>query len=103
MKITKKTGGDVLKVDNVELNEPTVGTLIAAERISGKSSGFEFLAAAISQVGTFDGKPLPPEEIRRLSSSDFLELVAESGLVDMETLPDGSSTLPGKENSDITA
>ncbi len=99
MKITKKSKPDVLVVENVEIVEPTVEELIQAERISGKSTGFEFLAAVLSQTGTFDGKPRVPEDLKRLSSKDFLTLVGELGLADTETLPNGSSTSSGKEGS----
>jgi phage FluMu protein gp41 len=102
MKITKKPT-DVLKVEDVELAEPTVETLIAAERISGKSSGFEFLACVLSQVGSFDGQALPPEEVRKLSSKDFLSLAGELDLADTETLPTASSTSSEKGSFETTA
>lgn len=77
MKITKVETKKPYTPENVELREPLVEDLIAAERISGKLDGVEFTTALISQIGTFDGANLPPEELRRLSSKDFLALSAE--------------------------
>lgn len=57
------------------------------------------MLALLSQVGTFDGKPLPPEELERLSSKDFLDISKELDLSNTPILPTGSSTSPEKESS----
>ncbi len=99
MKITKVEGNKKpLQVTEVEIRESLVEDLINAERISGKTQGFEFLAAVLSQVGTFDGQALPPEELKRLPLKDFLGLASELGLSDTSTSPDTSSTSSEKEN-----
>lgn len=77
-----------LKFNEVGIREPLVGDLITAERISGKTEGYEYAAAVISQVGTFDRQSLPPEEIRRISKTDFLSLLAAA---DVTGIP-GSAT-----------
>lgn len=88
MKITKvDNSAKFLQVEAVEMEKPTVEALINAERISGKSQGYEFLAAVVSQVAKFDGNSLPMEEVKRLSSKDFLSIVGELDLADIEVLP----------------
>lgn len=78
MKITKVKGAEKpLQIKEVSMREPLVEDLIMAERIAGKVDGVEFTAALLSQIATFDGQPLPPEELRRLSSKDFLTLSGE--------------------------
>lgn len=76
MKITRKKV-ETLTFESVEISEPTVDDLLKAERIAGKSEGLEFMLVLLSQVGTFDGKALPPEELRRLSGKDFLDISME--------------------------
>ncbi|BDV42441.1 hypothetical protein GURASL_13640 [Geotalea uraniireducens] len=101
MKITKVEGSKKpLTVESVEIRESLVEDLIHAERISGKTQGFEFLAAVLSQIGTFDGQLLAPEELRRLPTKDFLELAGESGLTDATTSPGTSSTSSEKESGE---
>lgn len=73
MKIIKKQS-DVLKFNEVEVREAMVGDLIQAERVAGKPDGVAFVAALLSQVATFDGKKLPPEELHRLSAADMTAL-----------------------------
>ena len=73
MKITKKES-TVLKFEEVEVREATVGDLIQAERVAGKPEGVAFVAALLSQVATFDGQKLPAEELYKLSASDLAEL-----------------------------
>lgn len=77
MKITKKQTEKPLVIKEVEMREPLVDDLIMAERISAKLDGVEYTVALLSQITKFDGKDLPPEELRRLSSRDFLALSAE--------------------------
>lgn len=84
MKITKKQV-DYLKFDEVEIREANVGDLVQAERIAGKTEGMTFVVALISQVATFDGKQLPPEELYKLSATDLAEL----GNAVAPTLEDG--------------
>jgi len=78
-----------LKVEKVEYRDITVADLITAERITGKTEGWAFSAAVASQVATFDGQNLPPEEIERLAKNDFLVLL---GALDM----DAPETSPGE-------
>lgn len=99
MKVTKVESKS-FKPEAVEIREPLVDDLIAAERISGKSQGFEFLSAVASQVCTFDGVKQPPEEVRRLSSKDFLSLADELDIADVQTLPSAPSTLSEKESGE---
>ena len=73
MKVVKQDS-DCLKFDTVEVREALVGDLIKAERIAGKAEGIGFVAALLSQVATFDGQKLPPEELHRLSAADLAEL-----------------------------
>lgn len=101
MKVTKiESGKPSLQVKEVEIRQPLVDDLLKAERIAGKAEGLAFMLALLSQVGTFDGKPLPPEELERLSSKDFLTLSDEVDLRDAPaTSPTGSSTSPEKASS----
>jgi len=98
MEIVKKES-KTLKVQKVELREATVEDLLKAERIAGKTDGFEFMLAVLSQVALFDGQPQPAEELRRLSSKDFLAISKELELADVETLPKELSTSSAKESS----
>ena len=99
MKITRKKSQGTFNPEAVEIREPLVEDLIAAERITGKTEGYEFAVAVISQVATFDGRPVPPEEVRRLPKADFLSLLGELDITDAQTLPSEPSTSSGKENS----
>ena len=81
MKVTKVEGTKPsLQVENVEIRQPLVDDLLKAERIAGKADGLAFMLSLLSQIGTFDGKALPPEELERLSSKDFLMLSDEVSL-----------------------
>mgnify|MGYP000870775113 CR=1 FL=1 len=93
MKVTKTEGiKPSLKVKEVEIRQPLVDDLLKAERIAGKADGIAFMLALLSQVGTFDGKSLPPEELERLSSKDFLTATGELDLSGAATLQSGLST-----------
>lgn len=84
---------------SVEVRECLAEDLIKAEVMTGRSSGFSWLAGVISQVATFDGQPQPPEEVQRLRTKDFLALTSELGLEDaLQTSPSGSSTSSEKES-----
>ncbi|NTU68926.1 MAG: phage tail assembly protein [Chlorobiaceae bacterium] len=73
MKITtKKT--DTRTFEEVELRTPITDDLIKAKRIAGEDTGLEFMVAVLSQIGTFDGAKLPPEELRKMSAADLVEL-----------------------------
>lgn len=88
MKITKVEGAvKPLEIGEVTMREPLVEDLIMAERIAGKVEGVAFTSALLSQIVTFDGEELPPEEIRRLSSKDFLILSAELDSLGVATSP----------------
>lgn len=73
MKITRAESS-CSQFKEVVIREATVGDLIQAERAAGKAEGIPFVAALLSQVGTFDGKKLPPEELYNLSAADLAEL-----------------------------
>lgn len=98
MKITK-TENRAFRPADVTVREPLVEDMIAAERISGKTQGFEFLAALMSQTATFDGERVPIEDVRRLSSADFLSIAAELDIADATALPSESSTSSAKDGS----
>jgi hypothetical protein len=104
MKITKiESVKPSLKVEEVEIRQPLVDDLLKAERIAGKAEGLAFMLALLSQVGMFDGKALPPEELERLSSKDFLEISKDLELSAAQTSPSESSTSPEKENLEKSA
>jgi len=104
MKVTKiESVKPPLRVEKVEIHQPLVDDLLKAERIAGKADGLAFMLALLSQVGTFDGKALPPEELERLSSKDFLEISKDLELSAAQTLPSESSTSPEKGNSGKSA
>lgn len=77
LNITVKKPDNQLRPKEVEIIEPLMENVILAERITGKTDGVEFQLALLSQLGTFDGEKLPPEELRRLSMKDFLSIASE--------------------------
>lgn len=81
---------------SVDVTVPVVEDLINAERITGKSSGFEFLAAVVASACIFDEERRPVEDVRRMEMSDFLTLTDECGLNGQAISPDTSSTSSGK-------
>jgi len=100
MKISRSAAGAaVFRPNDVTVREPLVEDMIVAERISGKTQGFEFLAALMSQTATFDGVRVPIEDVRRLSSTDFLSIAAELDIADVTALPSELSTSSGKDGS----
>lgn len=86
MKITVNKATGRLSFREVEMNEPLMEDVILAERITGKTDGVEFQLALLAQVGIFDGKKLPPEELRGLSMKDFLSISTELLGTDMRAL-----------------
>lgn len=70
----KKIETNALTFNEVEIREPLVEDLIVAERIAGGSEGIKFALAVLSQIATFDGKKLVPEDLQRLRVKDFLSL-----------------------------
>ena len=73
MKITKEKT-EFKKYNEVKIHKPKVGDYIKAERIAGNNEGIKYSVALISQICTFDGEKLPPEEIEKMDGIDFLEL-----------------------------
>ncbi|WP_456459712.1 phage tail assembly protein [Desulfurobacterium sp.] len=72
MKITvKKRSADYKEI---VINEPTVENMIKAEKMSDGDRGFEFAVCLLSLIAEFDGQKLPPEEIKKLPASVFLEI-----------------------------
>lgn len=101
MKITKVEGSKKpFKPQNVEIQDVLVEDLITAERVSGKSSGFQFLAAVAAAACIFDGKREPAEEVQRMEMDDFLELTDACGLNGRSTSQSESSTLSEKESGE---
>lgn len=78
MKIKRVAVENALSFKEVEMREPLVEDLTAAERITGKVSGFDFSVAVLAQICTFDGKQLVAEDLRRLKLADFLALSKET-------------------------
>lgn len=74
MQITRKPASDVFSFDRVEVTDARVEEFIQAERVSGKTDGFEFSVAVMSACCVFDDKKQPVEELRKMSHADFLEL-----------------------------
>lgn len=104
MKITKIEGAKKpFKPESVDAREARVKDLIEAERISGKSSGFEFLCGVVSRCCTFDGQAQPPEEVQEMGITDFLELTGVLELNGQEISPDTLSISSEKESSENQA
>lgn len=77
---------NVRTFEKVTIRKAKVDDLVNAERIAGKEAGLAYAVALVSQVGTFDGEKLPPEELDNLSAEDFLKLskvLMDSGLKDL--------------------
>ena len=72
MKITVKRRKADYK--EIVLNEPTVEDMIKAEKMSDGDRGFEFAVCLLSIIAEFDDQKLPPEEIKKLPASVFLEI-----------------------------
>lgn len=58
----------------IVINEPIVEDMIKAEKMSNGDRGFEFAVCLLSLIAEFDGQRLPPEEIKKLPASVFLEI-----------------------------
>jgi len=58
----------------IVVNEPTVEDMVKAEKMSDGDRGFEFAVCLLSLIAEFDGQRLPPEEIKKLPASVFLEI-----------------------------
>jgi len=74
MQITKKPAAKIFSFDQVEMTEARVEEFIQAERVSGRSDGYEFSLGVMSACCKFDGVAQPIEELRNMSGKDFLEL-----------------------------
>lgn len=85
MKVKKKKV-ETLSFEEVEIREPVVEDLINAERIAGTDQGIKYALAVLSQIATFDGKVLPPEDLRRLRVRDFFELAKAIEVFGLEEL-----------------
>lgn len=73
----KKTHVESFSFKEVEIREPLVEDLIQAERIAGTGEGIKYALAILSQIATFDGKILPPEDLKKLKVKDFFGLAKE--------------------------
>lgn len=65
---------NALKIDEVKVRQPVAEDFIRAEKIAGKSTGFEFALALMSLVATFDGEKKVFEDLKQLSFDDFFLL-----------------------------
>lgn len=74
MKIKKKELAGYISYNEVEIREPLVEDLIAAEMLAGTDQGIKFAMAVLSQIATFDGKRLVLEDLQRLRVRDFFGL-----------------------------
>ena len=74
MLITRIPASKVFEATAVEMTEVHVEEFIQAERIAGRSDGYEFSLAVMSAACKFDGVAQPVEELRNMRSADFLEL-----------------------------
>ncbi len=95
IKINKGKGKGSFK--QIVVNEITVQSMVDASRLSSASDGPAFMAALLSQVCVFDGKQLTYEEVKDLSASVFLELLAALATSDMLPSEELLSTLSGKD------
>lgn len=95
MKITK-VKSKAVEFKEVELREPLVDDVIVAESMAtmpnGSVNNTKQGAALIARICKFDGKELPVEDVAQLPLRDFLGLVQESGLKDLQTSLGQSST-----------
>lgn len=82
----KKVDSAAPTFTTVEVREPLVDDLIQAERMTGKEQGIEFAVALVSRIATFDGKRLPPEDLRQLAVRDFLLLGSALDVAGLEAL-----------------
>lgn len=80
----------------VQVRDPLVEDLIQAERMTGKERGIEFAVAVVSRIATFDGRHLPPEDLRQLAVRDFLLLSAALEMTGLEALAKELVSSPGK-------
>lgn len=98
MKIKKKEA-QAPAYGEVEIREPLVEDMLAAERIAGTDQGMRYAMAVLSQIAVFDGKRLPAEELQKISVKDFFGLARELG--DLGLGEQARELLPSqeKENS----
>lgn len=73
MKIKKKESAGYT-YNEVEIREPLVEDLIAAEMLAGTDQGLKFAMAVLCQIATFDGKRLVLEDLQKLRVRDFFGL-----------------------------
>ncbi len=92
MKVTKVEKADVFSPEEVAVREALVEDLVNAERVTGKSSGFEFIAAVAASACMFDGAAQPVEVVMKMSADDFLSLSDALGLSESATSQSESST-----------
>lgn len=95
----KKKKADAPSYTNIEVREPLVEDLIAAERIAGTDTGIKFAIAVLSRVATFDGKQLVPEDIEKLRVKDFFALAKAIESFGLEELAKELLHSQGKEAS----
>jgi hypothetical protein len=99
MKNIKKKKAESASFNEVEIREPLIEDLIAAERVAGTDQGIKYALAVLSQIATFDGKSLVPEDLKRLSVKDFFGLVKAVGGFGLEELAKELLPSQGKEDS----
>lgn len=74
MEIVKTESKAKIAYEKVEMREPKVADMIAAQRISGQSEGAAYEAALLAQICTFDGKKLQMEDVTELEMEFFFQL-----------------------------
>ena len=99
MKITKKKGDAAITFNEVEIREPLVEDLIAAEAVAGADQGVRYALALISQIAVFDGKKIPPEDIKKLRVRDFFGLAKAVEAFGLEELAKELLSSQGKAAS----
>lgn len=103
MNITRINTKNLLKFENVEIDELTVEDEEKAVTIANAESGYNFMLALLSIACTFDGQKYPMEDLKRLSRSDFLQLMQALTGKSPQDLEKTLSDSQGTQNSTTQA
>lgn len=74
MKVNKIEQVESYQPEVVDLKKPLGKDLVFAQRVSKDMDSFEYVAALLSQIGTFDGSAVPMEKVLEMSAKDLTEL-----------------------------
>lgn len=81
MKIVQKENQGGFSPESVEIRQPLARDYVKATQMSKARdkdvNQIGYLVCLLSLVCTFDGEKLPPEDVERLSGSDFMELASQ--------------------------